>query len=246
MLKDLTAALFLLAAAPTFAADEVRDLSVFTEVVLAVPADVELVQASGHSVAISGSDEVIERLVTDVDDEVLTVHLEDRWFSWLDDEDLELVITLEDLTGLHIKGSGAVVAEELALDSAKISITGSGDIAIQTVGAEDLAITITGSGDIAIDQLDAEDVVTVLRGSGDVALGGRATSHEITIQGSGDVGASALNTDQVSVVVSGSGDAEVWAEAKLDAVVRGSGDVSYRGNAEVSRRVYGSGTVVEM
>ncbi len=244
--RTLLAAALLSGTAAALAHSETRDLPAFQAIVLKCSAELDIVQGSGHRLVIRGDEDTIERLETEVDDGRLIISLDSGWFDWLNDDDLEIDVTLETLEALSILGSGSAKADQLAVEDLEIDIKGSGDVKIDELSSENLALHLSGSGNAAIVELNAADVVTVIRGSGDVALEGHATTLEATLQGSGNLSADDLKAETVSIVISGSGDATLHALSTLDAVVRGSGDVRYTGNAEVTKKVMGSGSIREM
>ncbi len=238
--------LSLLLAPVSWADEETRKLDEFTKIRLKANANVEVVQGNTHEIQINTDSDTLERLETTVSGDRLTISLEDRWFSWLGDRDITLLITFEDLDEIEILGSGDIEGEDLALEDLNVHIRGSGDVDLDRVSAERLEVSIHGAGDVDLTGVDAANVVTIIRGSGDIDLSGHANTVESTIQGSGNLDADDLSAEQVSVVITGSGDASVNAETSLDAVIRGSGNIRYAGDPEVTEKVYGSGNIVEM
>jgi hypothetical protein len=136
---------------------------------------------------------------------------------------LNYIITVKDLEGVSISGSGNINGnDEFNSDSFYADIAGSGDISIK-VSAKRLESNISGSGSIY--------------------LSGSTNSYDATITGSGDVDAFDLRARDSSVVITGSGNCRLSVSDKLRAKITGSGDVLYKGYPEIKQTITGSGSV---
>jgi hypothetical protein len=136
---------------------------------------------------------------------------------------LNYIITVKDLEGVSISGSGDINGnDEFNSDSFYADIAGSGDIAI-IVSANRLESNISGSGSIH--------------------LSGLTNSYDATITGSGDVDAFELRARDSSVVITGSGNCRISVADKLRAKITGSGDVLYKGQPQISQSITGTGKV---
>ena len=134
---------------------------------------------------------------------------------------LKFTLTVEELSGLAVSGSG--------------------DIATDSLETTDLDIRISGSGEVQIGSLTADSLDVQINGSGEVDLAGDATTQSMGVSGSGELRAGDLKGEDVEVDISGSGAATVWATESLDVSVTGSGSVGYYGNPTIDVSSSGSG-----
>ena len=191
--------------------------------------DVYITQGSSESVKVEAPDEIIDHIITEVDNGVLRIYNKnDRNFHW------------GDLFGNHKKIAVYVAAKDLNA----IAVSGSGDVYFKEgIHAESLRLRISGSGDM-YGRVEVKNLESGVSGSGDVKIGGRAENSAVNVSGSGDFEARGLVTVNTIVHVSGSGDASVNASGSVSASVSGSGDVRYTGGAHsVSSSKSGSGDV---
>lgn len=191
--------------------------------------DVYITQGSSESVKVEAPDEIIDHIITEVDNGVLKIYNKnDRNFHW------------GDLFGNHKK----IVVYVTAKDLNAIAVSGSGDVFFKEgIRTNSLRLRVSGSGDM-YGRVEVKNLESSISGSGDVKLAGRAESSAVNVSGSGDFEARGLVTVNTLVHVSGSGDASVNASGSISASVSGSGDVRYTGGAKsVSSSKSGSGDV---
>lgn len=191
--------------------------------------DVYITQGSSESVKVEAPDEIIDHIITEVDNGVLKIYNKnDRNFH------------LGDLFGNHKK----IVVYVSAKDLNAIAVSGSGDVFFKEgIHTSSLRLRVSGSGDM-YGRVEVKNLESGISGSGDVKLVGRAESSAVNVSGSGDFEARGLVTVNTLVHVSGSGDASVNASGSISASVSGSGDVRYTGGAKsVSSSKSGSGDV---
>ena len=203
---------------------ETREVSGFDKVVLACSGDIILTQGEEESLKIEGEDNIVAKITTEVKDGTLYLEFENSSISFVTTERLKFYLTMDEITGLTITGSGDI-------DSAEIETT-------------TLDISIVGSGDIDIDALAAKRLDVSIAGSGDLNLVGEVQTHTVNIAGSGNYEARHLHSQTVSITIAGSGDITVWAEDALDVKILGSGDVYYFGRPSVSQTILGSGDII--
>jgi hypothetical protein len=221
-----TAALFLFIN-KSFADTQDRHLTGFTAIQLSSAFDVYLTQSNVESVKVEAPGDVIDRVLTTVQNGVLKIYdkNEHGWGNWSwGNKKMRLYVSARDINSISVSGSGDVYFKEgLNTNSLRLHLSGSGDL----------------QGSITVKNLEA-----IVSGSGDVKLSGRAEIATASVSGSGDYTARNLATISTAVRVSGSGDATVNASQKLDAIVSGSGDISYTGGAkQVSTSSHGSGDI---
>ena len=203
-----------------------RDLTDFSSIALAISADVYLSQANEFSFRIEGDENFLQEVKTEMHGSTLKIRKDNMVsFGW-NDAKIKIYITMPNVEGLYISGSGDIVAKSpITSNFLTLKVSGSGDISIPNVTLNQLSATISGSGDLSL--------------VGETA----ANSANISVTGSGDVHFKGIVFDNVDVTVSGSGDAFVEVSKSLRARVSGSGDIVYSGNPNIDTKVSGSGTI---
>jgi len=123
-------------------------------------------------------------------------------------------------------------------------ITGSGDIYAPALDADDLFISIYGSGDVEIEEVVGQRLDAVIAGSGDIVIEkGYVDTQDIRITGSGSYRAEEIESVEADVFIGGSGSARLQAEEYLNVRITGSGNVRYGGDPKIDTWVAGSGSV---
>jgi len=136
---------------------------------------------------------------------------------------LNYTITVKDLEGISIAGSGDVNGKSRLV-------------------SDDFYAYISGSGDIILAVRTAR-LESDISGSGSINLSGKTDAHQASITGSGKINAFDMQAQNVSVAITGSGDCRVQASEKLRTKITGSGDVLYKGHPQISKTITGSGSV---
>lgn len=205
-----------------------RNVSGFDSVALACRGDMTIRQSEQEGLTIIGDDNILTHIVTEVRGGTLRISKSQECARCIvrPSTPVRYELTVKDLSGISVSGSGCVQVESLVNETTNIAVSGSGCVRIPV--------------------LTTMAVATAISGSGDVVLGGETASQTVAISGSGGYEASDLASATASVTVSGSGDATVAASQKLTAHVSGSGSVGYYGEPEVDSRVSGSGRVKKL
>lgn len=207
---------------------EERSVGSYESVALAGWFDLELVAGTEGELTLTGEENLLEHIVTEVKDGKLVIKTE-RGYN---------------LQPSSWKSGITVVVPVEAIEA--VSLSGSGDIVGKTVlRASRFEAGMSGSGDVTL-EIEADQVDANLSGSGDMVLSGNARDLEVRISGSGDIKAYDLEADNVEAIVSGSADIQVTANQSLTARVSGSGDIHYRGNpSKVDSKTSGSGDITK-
>lgn len=199
----------------------------FQQVEVAGPYDVEVRTGANPSVSARGSENLLEKTVVEVKGDKLVIHTENnRGFfhiGWSTRGKASFVVTVPQLTGATIAGSG--------------------DVRVDKVTGQSFKGTVAGSGGINIGNLDVQTLKLDIAGSGGVKGSGRAQSAEYDIAGSGGVDAGAIQTKDVKVSIAGSGDVRAHSSGTADVSIMGSGDVEIAGGAKCNVSKAGSGNV---
>lgn len=201
---------------------ESRAVSDFNQVSLSGSGELILNQGERESLEIEAEDNIIAVIETEVRDNTLYIGVKENT-AISPTEPVRFYLTMNEVAGLELSGSGSITADSLATDR--------------------LALDVNGSGDISIDSLSASSLAIGISGSGRAEVAGQATSQVITIDGSGEVQTADLESEAADVEVNGSGEATVWASQTLSAEINGSGKVSYYGSPTGNQTISGSGEV---
>lgn len=177
---------------------ESRSVTDFHVIVLETSGDV-LVRVTGEeSIRIEAEDNLLPMLTTDVVDGRLELG---STGSFTTTEPITYTITVADLTGVEISGSGDVDVRGLHSDRFSAVISGSGSIDPWGT-AELLDVSVEGSGNYMGASLEAVDGEVTISGSGRAVVN-VSSELSVTIDGSGWV--EYLGTPQLSQEINGSG-----------------------------------------
>lgn len=184
------------------AAVQPREVPDFREVQVRGSADVRLQAGVAKSVAVHCDDNLLERVITRVENGVLVIELEPGSYRFK----CELVVDVATpaLDGLRISGSGDATVTGLNGGALRLEVSGSGDIMAQG-SVDELRVSLSGSGDLSLYGLATRRATLAIAGSGDVALS-VSEALDATISGSGDV--RYRGSPRVTSSVSGSGSVE--------------------------------------
>lgn len=244
---------------------ETREVSTFTKISFRVPGKLYLRQGSPQKVVIEGKKDILKEIESKVEGSRLVIEKEDKWgWDWDKDDEVTVYITVKDINGLNVGGSGDLIGEtKIIADDINLSVSGSGSMKVEVEASGDMEGNVSGSGNIdlkgkcksfnsdvsgsgkVILALDASGPADFgISGSGKIEASGSANSVKTSISGSGKLLAADLETNKCEVRISGSGDVEINVKNELDANISGSGSVRYKGNpSKVNSHSAGSGHV---
>lgn len=231
-MKNRTFLLILLAvffiSNPISAKEENRDLPSFSEISLRIPAKVYLEQGEKQSVRIVADSETLEQIITEVKGRTLNIRFPgNNIFKRWDPGKIEIYISVPEVDGLNLSGSGDIISEKIESRILDLLISGSGNIRIEQLTAERVSATISGSGNIKIED------------------GGVAEELKTRISGSGNIDASGFEAKNVDAQTTGSGNCSVYSNGMIKVRIAGSGNVYYSGNPAIESSIAGSGKVKE-
>jgi len=180
---------------------ESRDVGGFSTIELTGSGDVIIEQNGTESLSVEAEDNLLPDLTSDVSSGTLRLGTTDGANL---DPTLAITyrVTVKDLAGLRLSGSGSVEAAGIATPAISIDISGSGDVTVDGT-ADDQTVTISGSGDYSAGDLTTKNSAAEISGSGNVTVNVRDV-FEAEIKGSGNV--TYTGSPQVSQDISGSGE----------------------------------------
>lgn len=213
---------------PVSAKEETRELPSFSEISLRISAKVYLEQGKNQSVRIVADSETLEQVITEVKGRTLNIRFpNNNIFKRWDPGKIEIYISVPEVDGLNLSGSGDIISEKIE--------------------TRILDLLISGSGNIKIEQLTAERVSATISGSGNIKIEGSGVADELKtrITGSGNIDASGFEAKNVDAQTSGSGNSSVFSNGSIKVRIAGSGNVYYTGNPAIESSIAGSGKVKE-
>lgn len=250
---------------------ETRNVGSFTKIAFRFPGKVYLKQGSPQKVEIEGDKEILKEIETEVEGSKLVIGKEGKWFdSWnwdSDDKKITVYITVPNIDGVNVSGSGSVIGQtKITGTDFDLNVSGSGSLSLDIEAGGNVEADVSGSGDIDLKgkcksfnsdisgsgkvllAVNIKEKATFgVSGSGRIQASGSAESVKASLSGSGKVLAANLETNRCEIRISGSGDVEINVKNELDATISGSGSVAYKGNpSKVSSHSSGSGKVSKM
>jgi hypothetical protein len=189
-------------------ATETRAVSGFSEIVLEGQGDAEIVFGAGEALVIEAEDNLLPYLTTTVRGAQLVISTRPN-VDLLPTRPIRYSVTVTQLDGIRISGSGNVTVPEVVADRLEFEISGSGGI--------------TAAG--AVDEVEA-----VLSGSGSIAAGDlQALAADVDLPGSGNIVVWA--TQRLHLKLGGSGSISYYGQpSDLEQEVTGSGTVRALGD----------------
>jgi hypothetical protein len=198
--------------------------------------EIILNQDNEFSLSITADDNLIEYVQTKVENGTLALGYDPERARDKDlhpSKPIHFEITVPDLTGVSIYGSGDVFSNSLELDRFSIDIYGAGDFSVDWLRCQRMSIAVYGLGEVEIDDLRADSLSVSIPGKGTIWLSGEVTEQEIELPGQGNYMAKNLLSQVAYIGLSGMSDARIWVTDELYATIIGSGDIQYYGNPTV-------------
>jgi Putative auto-transporter adhesin, head GIN domain len=180
---------------------EPRQVSGFSKVELTGNGELTIEQTGTESLTISAEQNLLPRVSSEVSGDTLVLGPE-TIANIFPTRPIKYALTVKDLTGLEVSGSGSVNVSKLATTSLSSKISGSGKITANGT-ADDQDLDISGSGRYQAEQLIGKTVRVAISGSGSADV--HATEVlDIQMSGSGTLTYTG-NPPQVTQEISGSG-----------------------------------------
>lgn len=203
---------------------ETRNVSGYAEISFGIAGNLYVKTGPEFSLTMEGDKNYLSEIETIVRNGRLIIRMDN--FRLFNNEKADVRITLPELKGLSVSGSGtAQVENSLKNDALNLSVSGSGKLIVPEVVTGRLDCSISGSGNI------------IMKGSGAIDKG------DISISGSGAFTGNDAVFKSLEVEISGSGNCSCNAAESINASISGSGNVTYSGNPKVNARISGSGHV---
>jgi Putative auto-transporter adhesin, head GIN domain len=162
---------------------DTRAVSGFTKIELSGSGDVTIDQTGTESLTIEAGEKVLPHLTSDVTAD--TLELGTRGVVLTRGGPIRYHVTVKDLTGLSVSGSGTMTALKLSTDAFESDISGSGTITVSGTAA-DQRLTISGSGTYDAGGLAGTTLHADISGSGN-AMVNVSDTIDVSVSGSGSL-----------------------------------------------------------
>ena len=202
---------------------EPRDVKDFQSVTLSGSGDLIITQGDSEALRIEAEDNLMPLIESDVRAGTLYLGFKPNSGSITTNVPVKYYLSVKNLFGVDLEGSGSVSADNLKAGNMAIILTGSGSVDIKVLTADTLKVTISGSGN--------------------TRLAGMVGHQTVELDGSGTYDASSLDTQQATAILTGSGNMTIWAKDSLNITISGSGNVNYYGKPTVNQIVSGTGNI---
>lgn len=196
-------------------------MPVITGVHVASGIDLELTQGANQSVVVQADENLMEYILTRVENGVLRIYSE---VNIMNTKSKVVKVTVKDINRLQASSAGDIEGKSvIKSDALRIDVSSAGDVEI-AVDVRELNIEVSSAGDLDIS------------GSADVM--------NAAVSSAGDLDAPELKVREANIEVSSSGDAEIYVTERLTAKSSSAGNVYYGGNPEyVDARSSSSGNI---
>jgi hypothetical protein len=182
-------------------ATETRPVADFTAVELATSGVVFIEQSGWASLEIDADDNILPLLTSDVWEGTLVLDVV-AGSTITYDQPVEYRLTVADLEGVALTGSGDVTALGIAADTFWVELDGSGSVTVSGT-ADEQSVGLGGAGDVDGSELAGRAATVDISGSGTVTVG-VDEALDVDISGSGTV--IYLGDPAVTESISGSGE----------------------------------------
>ena len=198
----------------------------FNGVRLKISDNVIITQGPVQKVTITGQENIIEHLKTDVNTGIWDIDFQNGCFNGYE---LQINITIPSIDKIYISGSGNIIVNDFEnQNNMTLKISGSGNINLNKIlGIQNLIAKISGSGDISL-----QDGFSTME------------SLEISMSGSGSFNGFIAPTRICDISNSGSGSNKVHVLENLGLSISGSGNTYYKGMPQITESISGSGAII--
>lgn len=165
------------------AATQARTVPAFSRVEVRGSADVVARVGGATSLCVSGDDNLLAYVTTEVRGDTLVIAMQPGSFDF--ERDLVVELGTPRLESFAVHGSSDAELSGFEGGPLSLSISGSGDVNAGG-NVDNLVVSITGSGDMQLEGLEARSGSIGIAGSGSVHVNARE-SLDVRITGSGEV-----------------------------------------------------------
>lgn len=202
---------------------ENRPVAGIDRVEMAIPGNLEIQQGTSEALAVSGDDNILPLLLTNVSGGKLMIRYKPGT-NIHESKPIQITLNVKNLTEIQNSSSGRVTTGPI------------------TTG--NFHLKLSSSGNIEIAKIQADLITAELSSSGDITLLGSARELDLRVTSSGAFQAGNLQVQQATVRLSSSGDVTVWVVEDLNVNISSSGNVAYYGKPTLHSTLTSSGDLI--
>ena len=242
-MKKLILSILILNATIAFGqSKQTRDLQFFDEISVHEGIDVILRQGVKEKAIIEASGIEIERVLTEVSENTLKIHL-DRDHRRYKKREVTVWVTYKELRSIRASSAADITATEQIVASGdfRVDVSSAADIDI-SVKANKLDIHASSAGDCILD-VDVSSIDASASSAGDIEIEGQTSKLNVQVSSSGDFKGYNLPVKNAEVSASSAGSAEVSVSEQLDARASSGASIRYRGNPRMDISTSSGGSI---
>jgi hypothetical protein len=154
------------------------------------------------SVRITGDEQQVSKVITEVVDGKLVVKMEKKgWFSSSSSRGIQVTISSPKVTSLEASGGADIDAEASATENFLVEGSGGADISVVNVDAKKLKVDVSGGGEVTV---KGRAEMADMEASGGAEIHARDLSLKVLkVDASGGCSVEANPTDSISADISG-------------------------------------------
>lgn len=198
----------------------------FNSIELSGTEDVIVQQGTEQLVSVTGNDNIIQRLKTDVANGTWSIKLKKGSYKAYK---LTVYITIPTIKEITLSGTGSIYLKDFENQkNIAFKLSGTGNINVNSlVGNEKMKIDLSGTGNFV-----ANSIFSTVQ------------NLDISMSGTGSYLGFPINTKEANIFLMGSGNCNVSSSKKLEANISGSGNIMYKGKPEISKKITGVGNLI--
>lgn len=202
-----------------------RTVTSFHGIAIQSGIDLYLNQGGDETVAVSASDrDVRDRIVTEVEDGILHIYLDDKWHWGWGNRKLKAYVSCKVLDQLTASGGSDVFIDE-------------------AIKSQKLDLHLSGGSDLH-GKMEVGELTIGQSGGADAFISGTAGQLNVHVSGGSDFHGFDLAVDDCHAQATGGSDVYVTVNKELDATASGGSDIHYKGSGSVRElHTSGSGSV---
>ena len=195
---------------------ENRSVSGFNAIEFSTLGKMNIIQGATESLNISGPDNLVPEIVTEVKGQTLIVR------------------SKGDISVTNLNSGNMLTFTIVVKELTSLTTSGLGDTQVDMLTTPSMAVTMSGAGQMQFNQFVADEFNLTLSGLGGISLTGETKHASVDLSGAGSVNAPDFKIQEANVTVSGLGGATVWVTDQLTGEISSSGSVNYFGSPKTS------------